>query len=84
MKNYETRSFVQFFTPDQASNSNLRFDHVITLSFDDFVVGQTYIKERIEDIKRDSIKIGETRDSLKRPIYTTAKGKLTTFEKSIT
>ena len=75
---------MQFFTPNQASNSNLRFDHVITLSFDDFVVGQTYIKERIEDIKRDSIKTGETRDSLKRPIYTTAKGKLTTFEKSIT
>jgi hypothetical protein len=84
MKNYETRSFVQFFTPDQALDSKLRFDHVITLSFDDFVVGQTYVKERIEDITRDSIKTDETRDSLKRPIYTTAKGKLTTFEKSIT
>jgi hypothetical protein len=84
VKNYETRSFVQFFTPDQALVSKLRFDHVMTLSFDDFVVGQTYVKERIEDITRDSIKTGETRDSLKRPIYTTAKGKLTTFEKSIT
>jgi hypothetical protein len=84
MKNYETRSFVQFFTPDQAMVSKFRFDQVITLTFDDFVVSQTYIKERIEDIKRDSIKIGETRDSLKKPIYTTAKGKLTTFEKSIT
>jgi hypothetical protein len=84
MKNYETRSFVQFFTPNQALDSKLRFDHVITLSFDDFVVGQTYVKERIEDITRDSLKTDETRDSLKRPIYTTAKGKLTTFEKSIT
>jgi hypothetical protein len=41
------------------------------------------VKERIEDIKKDSIKTGVTRDSTKRPVYTTATGKLTTFEKTI-
>ncbi|TKC00530.1 hypothetical protein [Pedobacter cryophilus] len=84
MKNYEAKSFVRFYTPDEAKLVKVKFDQILSLNFDDFVVGQTYLKERIEDIKRDSIKIGETKDSLKKPIYTTAKGKLTTFEKTIT
>ncbi len=84
MKHYETKSFVKFYTPDEARVSKFKFDQVLSLNFDDFIVGQTYVKERIEDIKRDSIKTGVTRDSTKRPIYTTATGKLTTFEKTIT
>lgn len=84
MRNYETRSFVKFYTPEEAMVSKFKFDQVLSLNFDDFVVGQTYVKERIENIKKDSIKIGVTRDSLKKPIYATATGKLTTFEKTVT
>ncbi|MBK0381499.1 hypothetical protein I5M32_00880 [Pedobacter sp. SD-b] len=84
MQNYERKSFVKFYTPQEAQTSKFRFDQVLSLNFDDFIVGQTYVKERIEDIKRDSIKIGVTKDSAKRPVYTTARGKLTTFEKTVT
>ena len=84
MKNYEAKSFVKFYNPGEAQISKFKFDQVLSLNFDDFNVGQTYVKERIENIKRDSIKIGETKDIDKRPIYITAEGKLTTFEKTIT
>lgn len=84
MKNYESKSFVRFYTPEEAKMVKIKFDQILSLSFDDFVVGQTYMKETIEDIARDSVKIGVTRDSSKRPIYGTVKGKFTTFEKTVT
>ncbi|MEO5909712.1 MAG: hypothetical protein ABIP95_02435 [Pelobium sp.] len=84
MRNYESRSFVKFYTPEEAMLSKFKFDQILSLNFDDFVVGQTYVKERIENIKKDNIKIGVTRDSLKKPIYATVTGKLTTFQKTIT
>jgi hypothetical protein len=59
----------------------LKADHLLSLSFDDFVVGQTYVKERIQDVKRDSVKLGET--AQKRPVYGTVKARVTTFEKTI-
>jgi regulator of RNase E activity RraB len=64
--------------------AKVKFDQVLQLNFDDFIVGQTYVKEKIEDIKRENVKIGETRDSARKAIYGTVTGKLTTFEKTIT
>ncbi|MFC5283627.1 hypothetical protein [Pedobacter alpinus] len=84
LKNYERKSFVRFYTPEEAMMVRVKFDQVLQLNFDDFIVGQTYIKERIEDIKKENVKIGETRDSVKRPVYGTVTGKLTTFDKTIT
>lgn len=83
MLNYETRSFIRFYSPQEASQTKLIPDQVLTFSFDDFVVGQTYVKERIEDIKLDSVKIGETKSIPAKPIYGTVTGKLNTFEKTI-
>ncbi|RKD17089.1 hypothetical protein BCY91_02775 [Pelobium manganitolerans] len=84
LKNYEAKSFVRFYSPAEARMAKVKFDQVLQLSFDDFLVGQTYVKERIEDIKKDNVKIGETRDSVRKAIYGTVTGKLTTFEKTIT
>ncbi len=84
LANYEKRSFIRFYSPKEAFLAKVKFDQVLQLNFDDFVVGQTYMKERIEDIKRENVKIGETRDSSKKAIYGTVTGKLTTFEKTIT
>lgn len=83
LKNYELKSFVRFYSPQEAMLAKVKFDQVLQLSFDDFVVGQTYIKERIEDIKRENVKIGETRDSVKKAVYGTVTGRLTTYEKTI-
>lgn len=84
LKNYERKSFVRFYSPKEAMMAKVKFDQVLQLNFDDFVVGQTNVKERIEDIKRENVKIGVTRDSTKKAIYGTVTGRLTTFEKTIT
>lgn len=84
LKNYERKSFVKFYTPQEAMMAKVKFDQVLQLDFDDFIVGQTYVKERIEEMKRENVKIGETRDSARKIVYGTVKGKLTTFEKTIT
>ncbi|MBC7655387.1 MAG: hypothetical protein H7098_13055 [Oligoflexus sp.] len=84
MQNYERRSFVKFYSPQEAQNNKIQIDQILSLNFDDFVVGQTYVKERIEDITRDSVKIGDTRPPNPKPIYGTVNGKLTTFEKTVT
>ncbi|WP_293311814.1 hypothetical protein [Pedobacter sp. UBA5917] len=78
---YSRNKFVIFYGEEQATNQKIVPDQVLSLNFDDFVVGQTYVKERVEKLKRDSVVIGETRE--KRPIYGTVKATLSIFEKNI-
>lgn len=81
MSSYARNKFVIFYQEEQATNEKIVPDQVLSLNFDDFVVGQTYIKERVEKLKRDSVIIGETSD--KKPVYGTVKASLSIFEKSI-
>ncbi len=78
---YEHRSFVKFYSPQEAKREQLVPDQVLSLNFDDFVVGQTYVKENQRDIERDSVIIGETRQ--KKPIYGTVKARFIVFESTI-
>ncbi len=78
---YSRNKFVIFYAEDQATNEKIVPDQVLSLSFDDFVVGQTYVKERVEKLKLDSVIIGETRD--KKAVYGTVKATLSIFEKNI-
>ena len=79
--NYSRNKFVIFYGEEQATDQKIVPDQVLSLNFDDFVVGQTYVKERIEKLKRDSVVIGETRE--KKPVYGTVKATLSIFEKNI-
>ena len=78
---YARNKFVIFYGEQQATNQKIVPDQVLSLNFDDFVVGQTYVKERVERLKRDSVVIGETRE--RKPIYGTVKATLSIFEKNI-
>jgi len=80
LENYERRSFIKFYTPKEARREDLIPDQVLSLNFDDFVVGQTYVKEKVEEVKRDSVKIG-TSDG--KDVYGTVKAKVSIFEKTI-
>jgi hypothetical protein len=80
LENYEQRSFIKFYTPKEARREDLVPDQVLSLNFDDFVVGQTYVKERVEDVHRDSVKVG-TADG--KDVYGTVKAKVSIFEKSV-
>jgi len=75
-------TFVRFY--GEKDNITAPIDEVILLGFDDFVVGETHTKELVEELKRDSVKIGETdvKDG-KKPIYGTVKAKLHTFDKTV-
>ena len=82
MRNYQQHKFVIFYSEQQANQQKIVPDQVMRLQFDDFIVGQTYVKERVEKLKRDSVIIGETRAN--EPIYGTVKATFSIFDKTIT
>lgn len=76
--------FVRFYTPDEAEGRRLRPDHVVTLQFDDFVVGQTLLERNTETVTKDSVKIGETRMADKnKPVYGKVSAKFTYSKKTV-
>ena len=83
--NQRINKFVQFYTPDEATSSKLKPDHVITLQFDDFVVGQTLIEKNTETVtSKDSVKVGEkTVNRKKVEFYDKVKAKLTKNRKTV-
>ena len=83
---FRSNEFVRFYTPDEAEALDLPYiDHYLDISFDDFVVGNVYIKEKEENISKDSVKIGEVtlEGGTKQPVYGTVKAKVITFQKQI-
>lgn len=81
INNYQQNRFVVFYTADEAAQRSIVADQVLNLRFADFSVGQTYVKERVEKIKRDSVIVGQTRNN--KPIYGTVKATLSFFDKKI-
>jgi len=77
---YKGNTFVRFYTEQEARNQKINTDQLIEMHFDDFVVGQTYVKERVEKLKRDSVIIGENRQG---KIYGTVKATYSLFEKQV-
>jgi len=72
----EQKEFVRFFSPEEAKLTNMnKPDQLLSINFEDFVVGETHIKERIEKMVSDTIKIGEVTLSnrTKQDVYGTVK-----------
>ncbi len=77
---YKRNNFVMFFTPAEATKQKIQADQLVQFHFDDFVVGQTYVKEKVTNLKRDSVVVGENRNG---KVYGTVKATLSTFEKQV-
>ena len=78
--------FFAVFAPlEQLAEQQQVPDQVLDLSFDDYYIGQTYVKEVRESLVRDSVKVGEVTDSLgtKYSVYGEVKADLQRFEKTI-
>lgn len=77
--------FVRFYTPQEAKAVKVKQpDHVVRLQFDDFVVGQIYMKESTEKISRDSVIVGQVEvEGVKKNVYGTVTAELTTFKKTV-
>ena len=83
---YKGSNFVRFYTPQEAKSENLNIvDQYLQIQFDDFVVGQTHITEKIETFKKDSVKIGEVNlpEAGKKPVYGTVEAKLKLKRKEV-
>ncbi len=77
--------FAVFAPVEQLAEQQQVPDQVVDLSFDDYYIGQTYVKEVRESLVRDSVKVGEVTDSLgtKYSVYGEVKADLQRFEKTI-
>lgn len=75
--------FVAFYSEREGLS---RPDHVMEMNFDDFMVGQTYVKEDNFERKRDNVIVGTTvvnKDSVVN-VYGVVSAKVKTFQKTIT
>ena len=60
LKQIENNEFIKFYTPEQAVKVDLQNpDQILEVNFEDFIVGETHTKERIEKMERDSLVVGE-------------------------
>lgn len=77
--------FAVFAPVEQLAEQKQVPDQVVDLSFDDYYIGQTYVKEVRESLVRDSVKVGEVTDSqgTKYTVYGEVKADLQRFEKTI-
>lgn len=77
--------YVRFYTPAEADREQMNEpDHVVVLQFDDFVVGQTYMREQTKTVTRDSVVVGTVEvDGQNVDVYNTVEAEFTTFSKYI-
>jgi hypothetical protein len=82
---YTEQTFIKFYTPEEAKSVNLPYaNQIVRIQFDDFTVGNTSLKEKVETFTKDSVKVGDTKVAGKmQPVYGTVKAKLTTYRKEV-
>lgn len=81
----QVNRLVQFLTPEEAKRENILMpDQIIDIYFDDFIVGQTYVKENNQEFKKDSVVIGTTTlNGKEQSVYGTVKASIRSFEKTV-
>ncbi|OEK05719.1 hypothetical protein [Roseivirga misakiensis] len=82
---YSRDRFVQFFSALESEQRGIEPDHILSLDFDDFVLGQAEIVSKTVEIKRDSVVVGEytDKDGNKFDVYNTVKADFTSNEKTL-
>ena len=81
-----TNEFVRYYSPKEAQIENLEHpDQLMKIQFQDFVVGETHVKETVENLVREDVKVGEVeiaKDSVV-DVFGEVKAKMTTFRKQV-
>ena len=82
---YSRNRFVRFFTYEEAQRINLQPDHIITMQFDDFNLGQTLLESNTKEVERDSVIVGDFTDKegVKHDVYGTVKAEVTRHRKTL-
>ena len=79
LNHLEKEKFIRFYSVAEAKNDDIKNpDQYLKINFEDFVVGETHTKERIEKMEKDSVKVGDiTLDSgRKKAVYGTVNAKV--------
>ncbi|MCG8318856.1 MAG: hypothetical protein MI921_05105 [Cytophagales bacterium] len=86
LSSYNTNEFVRYYSPREAQVENLEHpDQLMKIQFQDFLVGQTHVKETVENLVKENVKVGELKiekDSVV-DVFGEVKAKLTTFRKQV-
>lgn len=86
LNSYNTNEFVRYYSPKEAQVENLQHpDQVMKIQFQDYMVGQTHVKETVETLVKDGVKVGElevAKDSVV-DVFGEVKAKLTTYRKEV-
>lgn len=82
---YSRDRFVQFFTMDESQQRDIQPDHILSMGFDDFVLGQAKIVSKTIELKRDSVVVGQYTDDsgIKHDVFNTVKAEFTANEKTL-
>ena len=86
LQNERPNEFVAYYSPESADKAGIKKpDQVLRMSFDEFVIGQTYDKETIMDVSRDSVETGTVKlpDGTIAKVYGTVKARLTVYHREV-
>ncbi len=77
--------FVQFFSQADMEAYGLNADHILSMEFDDFVLGQALVESKTVEIRRDSVIVGQFKDNegVSHDVFGTVKADYTTFRKTL-
>ena len=77
--------FVRFMTTDEVQQTEVQPDHILSMQFDDFVLGQAQIVSKTVEVKRDSVVVGQYTDQggVKHDVFGTVKADFTKNEKTL-
>lgn len=83
--NTQGYTFATFIGLEELQANQQRPDQIVELSFDDYFVGQTYLKETRETVEKDSVEVGIVTDSLgaKKSVFGKVSADIQYFEKTI-
>ncbi len=80
--------YVRFISAKEAAAMGSQPDQVLELSFDEFVVGQTFVRETVRERSLDSVVIGtvaveENGEEISKDVFGTVQAEVHVFEKTI-
>lgn len=78
--------FVAYYSPESAKKEGINNpDQLLSMNFDDFVIGQVYDKESVNEVSRDSVEVGTVtlKTGEKVKAYNTVKAKLTIYRREL-
>lgn len=84
-RRYERDRFVKFLNYDEVNQFQIEPDHIITMKFDDFVLGQSVVKSETQKIERDSVVVGSYTDNegISHDVFGTVKADFTMSTKTM-